>query len=382
MEKTTTLTFLSYADFITTLVYREADKVHLENGTRSKPVSGAPGSWCEYEDVTPDWCPLGSNAVKTVALVGCSARKLGRPAPARDLYTGVLFQYARTWVTGNGWPWHVLSAEHGLVDPDRVLEPYDTRFRQSAPSEWVDEVWQSLLERYDGRPVHFKLLAGLLYRVQLMRRIQDHPGWTAEAPLAGLGIGQQVAWLRERTVKARRYPGAPPACPNCGDASQSTKTYDLTFGRGVCLNCFHIVLDPNLINRWVQGDVSAYSVKTERGDCVTVYAVDMEHAERLIRAMELTPVHVQESPPCPNCGDIRQSTKTYDDAGLAACWNCKSAFEPGLIGQWVLGDVSSYAVETQGDDWVTVRAVDMDHAEKLARAMGLTPLCIQEAEEN
>jgi hypothetical protein len=142
--------------------------------------------------------------------------------------------------------------------------------------------------------VHFKLLAGLAYRDQLMQRIQDHPGWTAEAPLAGLGIGQQIAWLRERVVETRRYPGAPPSCPDCGDVSQATKT--------------------------------------------------------------------------------------YDDAGLTVCLNCNSAFEPPLIGQWVLGDVSSYAVETERGDWVTVRATDMGHAEKLVHAMRLTPVCIQEAE--
>ncbi len=251
---------------------------------------------CARTYLAEKWAAMRNSTQRTVALVGCSARKLERPAPARGLYTGVLFQYARTWVTGNGWPWHVLSAEHGLVDPDQVLEPYDTRFRQSAPSEWVDEVWQSLLERYDGLTVHFKLLAGLPYRVQLMRRIQDHLGWTAEAPLAGLGIGQQIAWLRERAAKARRYPGAPPACPECGDVSQATKTYNAV--------------------------------------------------------------------------------------GLAVCLNCNSAFEPPLIGQWVLGDVSSYNVEKQGGGWVTVRASSMDHAEKLVCAMGLTPVCIQEAEDD
>jgi hypothetical protein len=86
-------------------------------------------------------------------------------------------------------------------------------------------------------------------------------------------------------------------------------------------------------------------------------------------------------PSCPECGDVRQATKTYDDAGLALCLNCNSAFEPMLIGQWVLGDVASYAVETEGGEWVTVRAVDMDHAEKLVLALGLTPVCVQEAED-
>ncbi|MGD9101265.1 MAG: hypothetical protein PVF45_12365, partial [Anaerolineae bacterium] len=261
---------------------------------------GGDGRLIGDEDVTPNWCPLGldddGTEIETVALVACSARKLTRPALARALYTSVLFRAARTWVEANGWPWHVLSARHGLVDPDQVLAPYDACFQQSAPSGWVEAVWTSLLERYAGRRVHFKLLASLAYRDRLMQRIRDHPDWRAEAPLAGLGIGQQIVWLRERSVKTRRYPGAPPSCPGCGDVSQATKTYG-------------------------------------------------------------------------------------NDSGLAVCLNCKSAFEPMLIGEWVLGGVSLYAIETEGGEWVTVRAVDEDHAEKLALAMGLTPICVQEAED-
>ncbi len=49
------------------------------------------------------------------------------------------------------------------------------------------------------------------------------------------------------------------------------------------------------------------------------------------------PVPGTPLPACPVCGDTSQNTKTYDDAGLAVCLNCESAFEPGLIGEWVLG---------------------------------------------
>lgn len=39
---------------------------------------------------------------------------------------------------------------------------------------------------------------------------------------------------------------------------------------------------------------------------------------------------------CPNCRDTNQINKRYDSTGLAVCVNCHSAFEPGLIGQWII----------------------------------------------
>jgi hypothetical protein len=46
--------------------------------------------------------------------------------------------------------------------------------------------------------ISFTILAGQAYRGQLMPQMQAHPNWTAEAPLTGMGIGQQIAWLKDR----------------------------------------------------------------------------------------------------------------------------------------------------------------------------------------
>jgi hypothetical protein len=41
-------------------------------------------------------------------------------------------------------------------------------------------------------------------------------------------------------------------------------------------------------------------------------------------------------PACPHCGDRSQANKTYSSNCLTACNHCHSAFDPGLIGEWVL----------------------------------------------
>ncbi len=68
-----------------------------------------------------------------IHLVACVAGKLDHPAPARELYTSPWFQKARAYVERQGGQWFILSAKHGLIGPEEVIEPYDeTLARMSA----------------------------------------------------------------------------------------------------------------------------------------------------------------------------------------------------------------------------------------------------------
>lgn len=70
-------------------------------------------------------------------VIPCGGRKLDRRAPARELYVGSLFRHtldnaersARldTEVLGRPARVLILSAKHGLITPDTVLDPYDLR---------------------------------------------------------------------------------------------------------------------------------------------------------------------------------------------------------------------------------------------------------------
>jgi hypothetical protein len=69
-------------------------------------------------------------------VIPCSAGKLGRPAPARDLYTGPMFRHtlaaAQASAAAGTRPARILilSALHGLVGLDTVLAPYDCKIGQ------------------------------------------------------------------------------------------------------------------------------------------------------------------------------------------------------------------------------------------------------------
>jgi hypothetical protein len=137
-------------------------------------------------------------------LVACVAGKLGRPAPARELYTSDWFRKARAYVEALGAPWMILSAQHGLLDPAQVVAPYDATLI-GAP-EWRRLQW--------GEAVGFKLfelvpnggrvvaLAGQIYR----DAITQPPPWRMSrielvAPMAGLGIGEQKQWLARNVAQ-------------------------------------------------------------------------------------------------------------------------------------------------------------------------------------
>jgi hypothetical protein len=75
-------------------------------------------------------------AAEVTYVVACGASKLGSAAPARELYCSPHFHYvlraaeeSAVWDQRAGWSVQVLilSAQHGLIDPTAVLEPYNTR---------------------------------------------------------------------------------------------------------------------------------------------------------------------------------------------------------------------------------------------------------------
>jgi len=102
----------------------------------------------------------------TLHLVSCVPRKRDQPVAAKDLYCSDWFRKARAYVEMNGGPWQILSAEHGLVDPDSVIGPYEkilTKMGVAERKAWAARVLEQL------RPIlaavdRVVFLAGARYR--------------------------------------------------------------------------------------------------------------------------------------------------------------------------------------------------------------------------
>lgn len=126
---------------------------------------------------------------RDVVLVGCVKSKLDRPAPARELYTSALFRKQRAYAEATGVPWFVLSAEYGLVEPARVIEPYELHLASTSRAyrtEWGRRVVDDLAAKLGGLgSLVIEIHAGAAY-VEALRDGLAGAGATIVEPLAGL----------------------------------------------------------------------------------------------------------------------------------------------------------------------------------------------------
>lgn len=162
--------------------------------------SGPPARAVEF-DARGEACPDERPGRRRIGLVGCVKEKAGHARPARDLYTSTLFTGRRRYVEASCDEWWVLSAVHGLVHPDEVLEPYDVALKSASRRErrhWTAGVVKSIDERI--RPLRgdvVELHAGAEYRGSGLIDALRSRGCVIENPTEGLPIGRQLRFYRQ-----------------------------------------------------------------------------------------------------------------------------------------------------------------------------------------
>lgn len=139
-----------------------------------------------------------------VGLVGCGKQKRAGSWPARELYTSPLFRLALAEAERSCDEVCVLSALHGLVPLDRVIASYDTSLYDKcadARRGWAHTAGEELGHRFSGLCVELVLYAGEGYAPD-WRFFPS--GWSWSEPLAGLGIGERLRWLKEQGQQRAR----------------------------------------------------------------------------------------------------------------------------------------------------------------------------------
>ena len=129
--------------------------------------------------------------------MACAKSKRDQPLPAEELYSSELFKKTIRYTRTNYDRWYILSAKHGIVRPDTVLEPYDETLNSKSIMErriWADKTVKQLLSILP-KPTQCLVFfhASATYREFLSGKLA-HAGYHCEAPLEGLGIGKQLAW--------------------------------------------------------------------------------------------------------------------------------------------------------------------------------------------
>lgn len=132
-----------------------------------------------------------------IGLVGCVKSKVDHSAPAQDLYTSPLFRGRRAAVERTCDRWFVLSALHGLVEPDDLLDPYDQTLKDASRTErrrWSHQVLQDLEYQIGSLAGHtFEIHAGRDYVAWGLESGLRERGAVVELPVEGLTLGQQLS---------------------------------------------------------------------------------------------------------------------------------------------------------------------------------------------
>ena len=149
-----------------------------------------------------------------VGLVGCVKTKLPGPAKARDLYVSTMFEGRRRFVERSCARWFVLSAKHGLLDPDEIIEPYDVSLARAPVSERRSWAARTLaeLDAVMGpvEDVTFEIHAGAQYRdFGLVQGLRSR-GAQVVVPAQRLSQGKQLQFYADDDAPPARQSSTAP----------------------------------------------------------------------------------------------------------------------------------------------------------------------------
>jgi hypothetical protein len=190
-------------------IYRRGDGRPLPPYQVASVAHGVPGlfrivdgliSLGDERDLPASPQPSLSDTPVTAVLVGCVSRKERSARPARDLYRTELFRRRRAYAEASARPWYIVSALHGLLKPEQVVDPYDVRLSDLTWEErhaLAAKVAEDLAREVGPLAgCVFEVHAGEEYARMIAIGLRPH-GVAITAPLRGLRIGEQLAWYGE-----------------------------------------------------------------------------------------------------------------------------------------------------------------------------------------
>lgn len=140
----------------------------------------------------------------TIGLISCGSAKLEQAAPGKDLYTGSTFRAARRHAEAAYDSWWILSARHGLLNPEEIIAPYDETLIGKPLDHlesWAARVARQLrAEVPEGARIFIH--AGAAYWQPLEPLLG--PFYEVTVPCRGLRMGEAAHWHSE--IFAGRIP--------------------------------------------------------------------------------------------------------------------------------------------------------------------------------
>jgi hypothetical protein len=174
-----------------------------EQGYAAEEIEAFLGNPTQSSAAEPALVPSPALQSDTVYLVSCVGKKQAHACKAGELYTSQWFLKARAYVETTHCPWFILSAEYGLLAPDRVVAPYNktlNRMELSERREWARRV-VAQMDAHLPPADRIVILAGNRYREFLTDYLRRRAG-RVEVPMEGLAIGKQLQFLQRGLTHA------------------------------------------------------------------------------------------------------------------------------------------------------------------------------------
>lgn len=141
---------------------------------------------------------LADDGKPPIVLIGCGRHKKKSPTLARDLYTSARFKTSKTIAKNIEANFFVLSAKHGLLEPDQLVEPYDvdiSALNEDEKNQWADSVLKSISRFRNGATI--TILAEKNYVLPLINRNTPENKIQIKAPFSELSPEHIPLWLEQ-----------------------------------------------------------------------------------------------------------------------------------------------------------------------------------------
>jgi len=136
--------------------------------------------------------------MKKICLISCVKSKNEGPHKAGELYCGQLYTGHLKYAKSLGFQEddiYILSAKHGLLAFDNVIEPYEktlNNMKKPERNKWARKTLEQLKSKFDINNTEFTILAGKNYYENLEPFL---PNVNLPKELKGLPIGKRVQML-------------------------------------------------------------------------------------------------------------------------------------------------------------------------------------------
>jgi hypothetical protein len=166
-----------------------------------------------------------------LVIMACSATKGATPAPAFELYQGVMYSTFRANAPATRPAVIILSAKHGFISADEVIEPYEQRMTDARADEMladlaafdsIDWPWGTRTIMLVGGATYKRVMRAAINRRMRLGSIDTHVTLRETAGAIGYQRAQLGAYLRNG---GQLNPGDLVRCGSCENLTPYTPPY-------------------------------------------------------------------------------------------------------------------------------------------------------------